>query len=98
MTLSAEKYSHLEDYTTMFCSFAIGQLYEVEHGKFKTKKSANKTLSAFKYCFRGYSVKDQSRKQPRSSFTRGRSEEAMVLDKNCERFSYTMGFLVLMIC
>ena len=53
ITLSAEKYGHLEDYNTnMFCSFAIGQLYEAEHGKFKTKESANKTLSAFKYCFR----------------------------------------------
>ena len=50
VTLSGYQYTQLEDYNVdVLCSFAIGQLYDADGGQFKSKESASKTLSAFKY-------------------------------------------------
>ena len=53
LALSAGTYGHLDNYNVdVLCSFAIGQMFDDESGKFRSKENANKTVSAFKYSFR----------------------------------------------
>jgi len=53
LVLLNQVYTKNEDYNSdLCCSFVIGQLFDCSTGEFTSKESANKTLSAFKYCMR----------------------------------------------
>ena len=53
LSLSSQTYRLLENYNAdLMCSYAIGQLFDCHTGKFNSKESSNKSLSAFKYSLR----------------------------------------------